>query len=233
MHSLRTPMGSPGERVCGVCPLVGGSVLHLKQPILRISAWKERDSVRNPCGSVATPSKRLFKLSKQSEHNIIEPLLIVCNPNQLKQASRMDLGDHQQNLGGLHSHLMSAAAVTAFDAGTSGLLFDPSRPSGLQTAAAAAAATLTPTSTFCAPLAFPSSSIFTTAQHDIYRIPNCSINSQTAVQPESISAKLPKSNTNFSLRNSPSNAYTSVYTLLSLYHPITTIEKSSSPTCYP
>ncbi|VDM47884.1 unnamed protein product [Toxocara canis] len=105
----------------------------------------------------------------------------------------MDLDAHQQhNLAAFPHHLMSAA-VSALDvaaggaASAGGLLFDSSPSSGGLPSSTA----LTPSSTLCPPLSSPSSSVFSTAQHDIYRLPNVG-NAQNSDNPGNIAGKLPK-----------------------------------------
>lgn len=105
----------------------------------------------------------------------------------------MDLDAHQHNLTGFPGHLMSAA-VSALDVATGGatsaggLLFDgPPSSGGLSSST-----TLTPSSTLCPPLSSPSPSVFSAAQHDIYRLPNIST-TQNDDNSNNIAGKLPKS----------------------------------------
>ncbi|EFO27747.1 hypothetical protein LOAG_00730 [Loa loa] len=68
------------------------------------------------------------------------------------------------------------------------LLFDSTSSSTL-----ASSGTLTVTSTICPPPSSSSSSIFSTAQHDIYRLPNVGAVDQSAIALNNIAGKLPKS----------------------------------------
>uniref|UniRef100_A0A915BME8 Homeobox domain-containing protein n=1 Tax=Parascaris univalens TaxID=6257 RepID=A0A915BME8_PARUN len=119
----------------------------------------------------------------------------------------MDLDAHQHNLTGFPGHLMSAA-VSALDVatggatGAGGLLFDgPPSSGGLPSNA-----TLTPSSTLCPPLSSPSPSVFSAAQHDIYRLPNISTTQRDDTS-NNIAGKLPKiENTKDDYEVNPANA---------------------------
>ncbi|VDK54428.1 unnamed protein product [Gongylonema pulchrum] len=78
----------------------------------------------------------------------------------------------------------ACAVTTTSNIAATALLFDGSADRGN---------ILTVASTACPPSSSPSSSIFSTAQHDIYRIPNIAAADRIPATLDNIAGKLPKS----------------------------------------
>ncbi|VDK47814.1 unnamed protein product [Anisakis simplex] len=116
----------------------------------------------------------------------------------------LDMQQHQQHnrtgATAFSNHLMTVSALdiaagtgSALSTGTgSALLFDNSS-SLLSSSSASSINTITAATTLCPPITTPSSSIFSTAQHDIYRLPNVTTTSQINDNSSNIAGKLPKS----------------------------------------
>lgn len=84
----------------------------------------------------------------------------------------------------------TAVANTASSIAATALLFDGT---SLSITASSGGGILTASSTVCPPPSSPSSSIFSTAQHDIYRLPNIGVVEHVPTSLDNIAGKLPKS----------------------------------------